>query len=90
VLFSRGWSWATENDARAVLETSKYLVGSKVIDQPLTWAQVKGAFVKTAPLAKQAYEKLGSKPAASEFTRTDVSDLRGIPAWDMNRWTDKS
>lgn len=90
VLFSRGWSWATENDARAVLETSKYLVGSKVIEQPLTWAQVKGAFAKTAPLAKQAYEKLGSKPAATEFTRTDVADLRGIPVWDMNKWTDKS
>ena len=90
VLFARGWSWATENDARAVLETSKYLVGSKVIDEPLTWSQVKGAFAKTAPLAKQAYEATGSKPAAAEFTRTDVADLRGIPVWDMNKWTDKS
>ncbi len=90
VLFARGWSWPTENDARAVLETSKYLVGSKVIDEPLKWAQVKGAFAKTAPLVKQAYEATGSKPAAAEFTRTDVADLRGIPVWDMNKWTDKS
>lgn len=90
VLFSRGWSWPTENDARAVLETSKYLVGSKMIEQPLTWAQVKGAFAKTAPLVKQAYEKMGSKPAAAEFTRTDVADLRGAPVWDMARWADRS
>ena len=90
VLFARGWSWPTESDARAVLETSKYLVGSKVIDQALTWAQVKGAFAKTAPLVKQAYEKMGSKPAAAEFTRTDVADLRGAPVWDMARWADRS
>ena len=90
VLFSRGWSWPTENDARAVLEISKYLVGSKVIEQPLTWAQVKGAFAKTAPLVKQAYEKMGSKPPAAEFTRTDVADLRGAPVWDMTRWADRS
>ena len=90
VLFSRGWSWPTESDARAVLETSKYLVGSKVIDQPLTWAQVKGAFARTAPIVKQAYDKMGSKPAAAEFTRTDVADLRGVPVWDMARWADRS
>jgi ABC-type nitrate/sulfonate/bicarbonate transport system substrate-binding protein len=90
VLFIRGWSWATESDARAVLETSKYLVDSKVIEKPLTWEQVKAAFERTAPIAKQAYERLGSKPSAAEFTRTDAKDLRGIPIWDMNKWTNKT
>lgn len=90
VLFSRGWSWPTENDALAVLESSKYMVANKVIEQPLTWAQVKGAFQRTAPLVKQAYEKLGSKPAASEFTRTDTKDLRGKPLWDMAQWADRT
>lgn len=90
VLFARGWSWPTENDARAVLETSKYLVDNKVIEAPLQWAQVKGAFERTAPLVKQAYERLGSKPAAAEFMRTDVSDLRGMPLWQMNQWADRS
>ena len=90
VLFSRGWSWATESDARAVLETSKYLVASKMIEQPLKWSQVKEAFSRTAPLVKQAYERMGSKPAAAEFTRTDVADLRGVPVWDMARWADRS
>jgi ABC-type nitrate/sulfonate/bicarbonate transport system substrate-binding protein len=90
VLFARGWSWPTENDARAVLEVSKFLVDNKVIEAPLSWAQVKGAFQRTAPLVKQAYERLGSKPAAPEFTRTDVSDLRGLPVWDMDRWAERS
>ena len=89
VLFSRGWSWPTENDALAVLESSKYMVANKVIEQPLNWAQVKGAFQRTAPLVKQAYERLGSKPAAAEFTRTDTKDLRGRPLWEMNQWADK-
>lgn len=90
VLFSRGWSWPTENDALAVLESSKYMVANKVIEQPLSWAQVKGAFQRTVPLVKQAYERLGSKPAAAEFTRTDTADLRGRPLWEMDKWTDRA
>ena len=90
VLFSRGWSWPTEIDALAVLESSKYMVANKVIEDPLNWAQVKGAFQRTAPLVKQAYERLGSKPAAAEFTRTDTKDLRGKPLWEMNQWADRT
>jgi len=87
-LEQRGWLWPTQGDARAVLETSKYLVDSKMIPAPLTWAQVKGAFERTAPIVKEAYDRLGAKPAASEFSRTDVSDLRGRPVWEIDRWTD--
>ena len=90
VLFSRGWSWPTENDARAVLETSKFMADNKVIEAPLQWAQVKGAFSRTAPLVKQAYDKLGGKPAAADFTRTDVADLRGRPVWEINQWADRA
>lgn len=90
VLFSRGWSWPTENDARAVLETSKFMAENKVIEAPLQWAQVKGAFSRTAPLVKQAFDKLGAKPSAAEFTRTDVADLRGRPVWEINQWSDRT
>ena len=90
VLFARGWSWPTENDARAVLETSKFMADNKVIEAPLQWAQVKGAFSRTAPLVKQAYDKLGAKPGAAEFTRTDVADLRGRPVWEINQWADRT
>lgn len=90
VLFSRGWSWPTENDARAVLESSKYMVENKVIEKPLSWTQIKGAFQRTAPLVKQAYDKLGAKPASAEFLRTDTSDLRGRPVWEMDKWADRA
>lgn len=88
VLFKRGWCWATENDARAVLEVSKQLVASKILDQPLTWAQVKGSFEQTAPLAKEAYARMGSKPSEAEFMRTDTGDLRGRPMWEISNWTE--
>ncbi len=90
VLFSRGWSWPTENDARAVLETSKFMAENKVIDKPLQWGQIKSAFSRTAPLVKQAYDKLGAKPAAAEFQRTDVADLRGRPVWEINQWAERT
>ena len=90
VLFSRGWSWPTENDARAVLESSKFMAGNKVIEKPLTWAEVKGAFTRTAPLVKQAYDRMGAKPAAAEFIRTDTADLRGLPLWEMGKWADRT
>lgn len=88
VLEKRGWIWPTEADARAVLETSKYLVESKMIQAPLSWAQVKEAFRRTAPIVKEAYERLGHQPGDSEFTRTDVGDLRGRPVWEIDRWSD--
>ncbi len=88
LIFSRGWAWPTNAEARAVQQASQYLVDGGVIEEPLSWAQVKGAFERTAPLATQAYELLGSKTPASDFVRTDVNDLRGLPLWDMDRWTE--
>ena len=61
-----------------------------MIEAPLAWSQVKGAFERTAPLVKQAYERLGSKPAATEFMRTDTADLRGLPLWQMNKWSERT
>lgn len=90
VVYRRGWAWPTEGDARAVLETSKYLVDNKMIAAPLTWAQVKDAFRRTAPLVKDAYDRLGAGPAEGEFVRTDAGDLRGLPIWEMDRWSELS
>jgi ABC-type nitrate/sulfonate/bicarbonate transport system substrate-binding protein len=90
VLFSRGWSWPTEKDALAILESSRYMADNKQIEKALSWDTVRARFQRTAPLVRQAYEKLGSKPAASEFTRTDVADLRGRPVWDIDKWANPS
>lgn len=90
VLFSRGWSWPTEKDALAILESSRYMADNKQIEKALTWDTVRTRFQRTAPLVKQAYDRLGSKPAAAEFMRTDVADLRGRPVWDIDKWANPS
>jgi hypothetical protein len=90
VVYARKWAWPTENDARAVLEVSKYLVDAKMIDQPLNWGQVKNAFALTAPLTKEAFDRMGAKTTEAEFTRTDAKDLRGLPVWNLDRWADRS
>jgi hypothetical protein len=73
-----------------VLEVSKYLVDAKMIDQPLNWGQVKNAFALTAPLTKEAFDRMGAKTTEAEFTRADAKDLRGLPVWNLDRWADRS
>jgi ABC-type nitrate/sulfonate/bicarbonate transport system substrate-binding protein len=90
VLFKRGWCWPTEGDAAAILEISKYMVAGKIIEKPLAWSQVKGAFEPTQAILKEAYEKSGSKPASAVFEAPDASDLRGKPAWDLARWKERT
>ncbi len=87
VVYHRGWAWPTESDARAVLDNSKYMIASRLLDKPLEWSQVKGAFARTAPLAKEAYDRLGQKPPAAEFVRKNTGDLRGLPVWEMDHWS---
>jgi len=87
VLFSRGWSWPTEKDALAILASSGYMADNKQIQKPLSWETVRAQFQRVAPLVKQAYDKLGAQPDASEFLRTDVADLRGRPVWEIDQWS---
>lgn len=90
VLFVRGWCWPTEGDARAVLDTSKFMVEGKMIAKPLEWSQVKNAFALTAAPLREAYEKSGRKPDMASFQAADAKDLRGLPAWEMARWKEPS
>ncbi|OJY32364.1 MAG: nitrate ABC transporter substrate-binding protein [Rhizobiales bacterium 65-9] len=90
VLFKRGWIWPTEGDAAAILEISKYMVAGKIIEKPLEWSKVKAAYGATAPLLKEAYEKSGATPSAAAFTAKDAADLRGLPAWQSDKWTERS
>jgi ABC-type nitrate/sulfonate/bicarbonate transport system substrate-binding protein len=90
VLFKRGWCWPTEGDAAAVLEISKYMVAGRIIERPLTWAQVKGAFEPTQAILKQAYDATGARPPAAQFEAPDAADLRGKPAWELARWRDRT
>lgn len=90
VLFKRGWCWPTEGDAAAVLEISKYMVAGRIIERPLTWAQVKAAFEPTQAILKQAYDATGAVPPAAQFEARDAADLRGKPAWELARWRDRT
>jgi hypothetical protein len=65
------------------------MASAKIIPEPLSWAQVKSVFVQTAPLVKQAYDRLGAKPGLAEFQSAKVGDLRGLPSWEMRRWKDR-
>lgn len=90
LLFRRGWAWPTEGDAWALVAVSKFMVESKMISEPLTWAAVKRAFTKTAPLMQDAYNRLGKQPPEATFIAKNAPDLRGPPAWEMNQWRDRS
>jgi ABC-type nitrate/sulfonate/bicarbonate transport system substrate-binding protein len=85
VLFERGWCWPTEGDARALLETSKFMVEGRMIPKPLTWAQVRDGFALAAPAVRAAYDKSGRKPDAAQFEASNAKDLRGAPVWEMQR-----
>ena len=90
VLFKRGWCWPTEGDARALLETSKFMVEGRMIPKPLAWTQVRDAFAQSASAVRAAYEKSGRKPDAAQFEARDTPDLRGAPVWEMQRWREQS
>jgi len=90
VVFRRGWAWSTEGDALSLLATGKMMAGAKMIPEPVSWAQVKGVFVQTAPVVRQAYDRLGAKPALAEFQSARVGDLRGLPSWELQRWKDRA
>lgn len=88
VLFIRGWIWPTEGDARAVLETSKFMVSGGLIEEPLTRQQVRGNMAKAAPLLEEAYERTDQNIPRDEFLGTDAQDIRGLPTWEMEEWND--
>ena len=62
------------------------MVAGKLIPEPLTDAQVKGAFAKAAPILEKAYAATGSVPDEAGFTDPAANDLRGLPVWKMDAW----
>jgi ABC-type nitrate/sulfonate/bicarbonate transport system substrate-binding protein len=86
VVFQRGWTWPTEGDAASITQISNLMVESRLIPKPLTFDQVKAAFTKSAPILQKAYEATGRRPAEADFTSKEAKDLRGLPAWQMDKW----
>jgi ABC-type nitrate/sulfonate/bicarbonate transport system substrate-binding protein len=89
VLLIRGWVWPTEGDATAVLETSGFMARGGLIEQQLTWQQVKNSLSKGASLSQRAWERSGKNPGMEAFTAKDAPDMRGKPVWQMKDWRDR-
>ena len=79
----RGWSWITEGDAATLVGLSKV---KSIYQTELTAAGVKKVMSLAAPLAKEAWERVGKDPDAAAFTDAKATDLRGKPIWDIENW----
>jgi ABC-type nitrate/sulfonate/bicarbonate transport system substrate-binding protein len=80
----RHWSWITEGDAKSLVGLSQV---KSIYEKPLTGDLVKGLLRLGAPLAKEAWERVGKDPAPEAFIDTKAIDTRGLPVWEIDRWT---
>ena len=83
----RGWSWITENDARSVVEVSKFMAETGALPNPIEMKEVKENFEVVAPIMKAAYEEMGGAPKADVFTDKKAKDRRGVPLWMADKWS---
>ncbi len=79
----RGWGWITEGDASTLVGLSKV---KTIYQTELTPDLVKKVMAPAAPLAREAWEKIGKVPPLSDFTGK-ASDTRGRPLWEMDQWS---
>ncbi|MEE9251191.1 MAG: ABC transporter substrate-binding protein [Alphaproteobacteria bacterium] len=80
----RGWGWITEGDANSLVGLSK---NKKIYDTPLTKERVKEVMKLGAEVSKAAWEHVGRDPAMEVFTDPKAGDVRGLPTWEIARWS---
>lgn len=80
----RGWAWITEGDARSLVGLSQV---KAIFDHPLSGGPVKDLLRLGAPLAKEAWERVGRDPAPDVFVDAGAKDVRGLPIWEIDRWS---
>ncbi|MBL8700878.1 MAG: ABC transporter substrate-binding protein [Alphaproteobacteria bacterium] len=80
----RGWSWITEGDARTLVGLSQV---KSIYQTALTGAGVTRTLKLSAPLAKDAWERVAKEPGPEAFAKTDAGDLRGKPHWEIDSWS---
>jgi len=80
----RGWSWITEGDARTLVGLSRV---KSIYQTALTGEGVKQLMRLAAPLAREAWERVGKDPAPKAFLDNTAIDMRGLPLWEIDRWT---
>jgi hypothetical protein len=80
----RGWNWITEGDAETLVGMSRVRA---LFDQELVADALKRLLRQTAEVAKRAYDICGGDPAPAVFTDANAGDVRGLPHWEIDRWT---
>jgi len=79
----RNWAWITEGDARTLVGLSKV---KSIYQQELNGEGVAKVLKLSAPLAKEAYERVGGDPGPEAFAATGTGDLRGRAHWEIDGW----
>jgi hypothetical protein len=79
----RGWSWITEGDASTLVGLSKV---KSIYQQELSAEGVAKVMKLSAPLAKEAWERVGRDPGPEAFAATGTGDIRGRPLWEIDSW----
>lgn len=89
VVYKRGWTWLTRGDVMSLVAISKFMEGAGIIEEPISWEDVRQNLELIAPIMKEAYEKMGESPPMSTFLATEAEDLRGYPVWHIEEMKEK-
>jgi ABC-type nitrate/sulfonate/bicarbonate transport system substrate-binding protein len=79
----RGWAWITEGDAKSLIGMSKV---KTIFQTELSPDSLKRTLALGAPLARDAWERVGRDPAPAVFADRNAPDTRGAPVWDIETW----
>ncbi len=80
----RGWAWATEGDVRSLVQLSSTRT---IYETELKPDSVKKLVALAAPAARKAWEIMQMRPAEAVFTDPNAPDRRGLPLWDVEKWS---
>jgi ABC-type nitrate/sulfonate/bicarbonate transport system substrate-binding protein len=81
---NRGWTWLTEGDAQTLVGLSK--VKPIFGDGELSAAHIKSVMALGADVTKRSYDLI-HYPPPDVFTDPNTSDVRGLPQWNVDKWT---
>jgi ABC-type nitrate/sulfonate/bicarbonate transport system substrate-binding protein len=80
----RGWAWATEGDVQSLIQLSST---KAIYENELKAENVKKLIALAAPAARRAWEMMQMRPAMAVFTDPNAPDRRGLPLWDVEKWS---
>lgn len=80
----RGWAWATEADVRSLILLSSV---KSIYETELKPADIHRLVRLAAPATRKAWDLVGQQPALATFTDPKAADVRGLPIWEVERWS---